>query len=209
MYSLRNNRPPKNNIAFAMAHLNVNWIYTLPGSLLITAVLAWPVSKQGSSSLFERIRFCLASMLGVALFLWGFEQPARGMNDNLDPFQVVGSSAGVIAAAFLMWLWFDKLVGIVMDLLLGCFDILDQAREEGNLEVRQIKRAVRLYRQGRHQLALRLCEQIIDEKSRYASAAATLAYWIEGPDGIKILENPRTALVFKGKYSDLNLLLMF
>ena len=163
---------------------------------MITALLAWPVSNQGSPSLYERIGFCGFSMLGVALFVSGFRHSAGGMNDNLDSLNVGGPVVGMIAAAFLIWLWFDKIVGIISDLLLGCFDVSDYSRSDGNREKRQIQKAIRLYRAGRHQRALDLCEQIIESNSRYASTAATLAHWIENPNGVKFVKHPRTTLVF-------------
>lgn len=187
----------------------MHWIYTLPGSLVITALLAWPASRQGAPTFLERVGFCVLSMLGVSLFIWGFHQPAGGMNDNLDSLDLGGPVVGLVATAFLVWIWFDKVVGIISDLLLGCFEFSDQSRPDGNGEARQIQKAIRLYRTGRHYRALRLCNQIIDSNSQHTSAAAALAYWIERRNGIRFVENPRSNLTFRGKYSHLNWLFAF
>lgn len=107
--------------------MNTHWIYTVPGSLVIAALLSWPMSRQDSQSLFERIRFCLLSMLGYALLIWGFRQQPNGFHGNMGFLTVDGPVIALMAAAFLILLWFDKVIGTMTDMLLGCMDFPDDS----------------------------------------------------------------------------------
>lgn len=181
----------------------------MPGSVILAALLAWPVSGQDSTSLYERIRFCLLSMLGGAFLVWGLRQPVIGWHGNLGSLIGFGLVVALLSAIFLIRLWFDKFVGMLSDLLLGCFDVSDHSRWDMNSETRQIEKAVRLYRRGRRRRALRQCNRIIESNSQFASTATTLAYWIENPVGIRFVNTPRTKLAFRGRFSSLNRLLTF
>ena len=189
--------------------MNTHWIYTVPGSLIIAALLAWPMSEQNSESLYERIRFCLLSMLGGALLVWGFRQPSSGLNGNLGFLTVDGPVVVLMAVIFLMMLWFNKVIGMMSDLLLGCFDVPDHSPWDANYETGQIEKAVQLFQRGRRHRALRLCHRIIESNSQYTSTATTLAYWIENPEGIRFIKPSRTRLVFRGRFSSLNRFLAF
>ena len=196
-------------LAVAFIQMNIHWIYTVPGSLIITALLAWPMSEQDSKTLSERIRFCLLSMLGGALLAWGFRQPQADFHGNMGFMTVDGPMVALMAAMFLILLWVNKVTGMMTDLLLGCFDVPDNSCWDMNYETRQIEQAVRLYRRGRRQRALRLCNRIVESNSQFAATATTLSYWIENPDRYKFIMPPRTKLVFKGRLSGLNRLLAF
>ena len=123
--------------------MNTHWIYTLQGSLIITALLAWPMSGQDSVSLFERIRFCLLSMLGGGLLAWGFRQPSA-FHEYLGFLTVDGPMVAFMSVVFLIMLWFDKVTGMVTDVLCGCIELPDNSRWDMNYETRQIQQAVSL-----------------------------------------------------------------
>jgi hypothetical protein len=110
----------------------------------------------------------------------------------------------MMAVAFLMLLWFDKVTGMMADMLLGCMDVSDDSPWDSKYETRQIEQAVQLYRRGKRNRALRLCNRIIESNSQYTSTATTLAYWIENPDTLRFIKPPRTSLRFKGRFSSLN-----
>jgi hypothetical protein len=184
--------------------MNTYWIYTVPGSFLIAAILAWPMSQKESQSLFDRIRFCLLSMMGFALLIWGLQQPPNGFHGGMGFLMVDGSVIAMMAVAFLMLLWFDKVTGMMADMLLGCMDVSDDSPWDSKYETRQIEQAVQLYRRGKRNRALRLCNRIIESNSQYTSTATTLAYWIENPDTLRFIKPPRTSLRFKGRFSSLN-----
>ena len=182
--------------------MNAHWVYTIPGSLVITAILAWPMSRQDSQNLFERIRFCVLSMLGVALFVWGAGRFPQSIHDNMSCLAVAGPVIAVMAAAFLILLWLERVNGMLTDLLLGsiCADVLDDSKWDPTLETRQIEEAVQLLRRGHRRRALRLCNRIIASDSRYASTATTLAYWIENPGTLRIHTPPRSTIRVKGRF---------
>lgn len=180
--------------------MNTHWIYTVPGSLVIAALLAWPMSQQDSRSLFERIRFCLLSMLGFALLVWGFRQEPKGFNGVMGFLTLDGPVIALMATAFLILLWFEKAIGMMTDLLLGCFDFPDDSQWDLKYETRQIEEAVQLFRRGKRHRALRLCNRIIESNSQYASTATTLAYWIENPGTLRFIRPPRTAPIFEGRF---------
>jgi hypothetical protein len=193
----------------ALKDMNIHWIHTVPGSLVIAALLAWPMSKQESETLFERIRFCLLSMLGGALLVWGIQQPPADFHGNMGFLTIDGPVVALMAAGFLVMLWFDKATGMLTDLLLGCIEVPDHSDWDMNYESRQMEQAVQLYRRGRRQRALRLCNRIIQSNSPYTATATTLAFWINNPDRFRLISPPRTTLVFKGKFAGLNRLLTF
>jgi len=175
--------------------MNTHWIYTVPGSLVIAALLAWPVSEKDSETLFERLRFCLLSMLGGALLVWGFRQPLAGFHENMGILMVDGSVVAFTAAVFLVMLWFDKMTGMFTDLVLGCVDFPDNSSWDPTYETKQIEKAVQLFQRGRRHRALRLCRRIIESNSQYSSTASTLAYWIGNPCTLRFNRLPRTTLV--------------
>ena len=181
-----------------------HWIYSVPGSLFIAAFLAWPMSRQDSETLFERLRFCGLSMLGVALLVWGFSQPLVGFHGEMGFFTVDGSVVALTAATFLILLWFDKVTGMMTDLLLGAMDFPDDSEWDSKYESRQIEEAVQLFRRGKRRRALRLCNRIIESNSQYTATATTLAYWIENPGRLRFNNPPRTTLKYKGRFSGLN-----
>ena len=188
--------------------MNTHWIYTVQGSVVIVALLAWPISEKDSKNLLDRIRFCLLSMLGGALLVWGFRQPPSGLHANMDFITALdGSVVAFTAAVFLIMLWFDKMTGMLTDLVIGCVDFPDSSSWDPKYETKQIEKAVQLYRRGRRHRALRLCHRIIESNNQYTSTASTLAYWIENPCTLRFHRPPLTALVFKGKFSSLNSLL--
>ena len=184
--------------------MNTHWIYTVPGSLVIAALLAWPMSRQDSENLFERIRFCLLSMLGGALLAWGFQQQPNGFRENMSFLMVDGHVITMMAAIFLMLLWVEKVVGMLADSVLGCIDFPDDCQWDPTYETRQIEEAVQLFRSGKLHRASRLCNQIIESNSQYASTATTLAYWIENPGTLRFISPPRTTIKFKGRFSNFN-----
>ncbi len=184
--------------------MNTHWLYSVPGSLLIAAFLAWPISQQDSQSLFERIRFCLLSMLGFALLAWGFQQQPNGIHGSMGLLTVDGSVIIMMATAFLILLWFDKVTGMMTEMLLGCMDFRDDSSWDPKYEAKQIEKAVRLFRGGRRHRALRLCHRIIKSNSQYTSSATTLAYWIENPGTLRFNRPLRTTLLFKGRFASLN-----
>ncbi len=184
--------------------MNTNWIYTVPGSLVIAALLAWPMSRQDSENLFERVRFCLLSMLGCALFAWGFQQQPNGFHANMSFLTVDGHVIAMMAAMFLILLWAEKVVGMLTDSVLGCIDFPDDCQWDPAYETTQIEEAVQLYRSGKLQRASRLCNRIIESNSQYASTATTLAYWIENPGTLRFISPPRTTIKFKGRFSNFN-----
>ena len=184
--------------------MNTHWFYTVPGSLLVAAFLAWPISQQDSESLFDRIRFCLFSMLGFALLVWGFRQQPNGFHEGMGLLTADGPVIAMMAATFLILLWFDKVIGTMADMLLGCMDFPDDSQWDPKSETRQIEEAVQLFRRGKRRRALRLCNRIIASNSQYTSTANTLAYWIENPGTLRFNNPPRTTLVFKGRFSSLN-----
>jgi hypothetical protein len=187
--------------------MNTHWIYTVPGSLVIAALLAWPMSEKDSETLFERVRFCLLSMLWGTLLVWGFRQPPAGFHENMGILTVDGSVVAFTAAVFLIILWFDKMTGMLTDLVLGCVDFPDDSSWDPTYETKQIEKAVQLFQRGRRHRALRLCHRIIESNSQYTSTASTLAYWIENPCTLRFNRPPRITLVFKGRFSSLNRLL--
>jgi hypothetical protein len=189
--------------------MNTHWIYSVPESFLIAALLAWPMSQQESQSLFERIRFCLLSMVGFALLVWGLQQQPNSFHGAMGFLTVDGSVIAMMATTFLILLWFDKVIGMMTDMLLGCMDFPDDSPWDPKYEARQIEEAAQLFRKGKHHRALRLCNRIIESNSQYTSTATTLAYWIENPGTLRFIKPPRTALVFKGKFSCLNRLWTF
>ena len=189
--------------------MNTHWIYTLPGSLVIAALLAWPMSQQDSQTLYERIRFCLLTMLGFALLIWGSCQQPNGFHGSMGYLTVDGSTIAMMAAAFLILLWFDKAIGMMADTLLGSMDFPDDSPCDPKYEARQMEEAVQLFRSGKPRRALRLCNRIIESNSKYMSTATTLTYWIENPGTLRFNKPPRTMLKFKGKFSSLNRLLTF
>lgn len=186
-----------------------NWIYTVPGSLIIAALLAWPMSAQDSQSLFERIRFCLSTMLGFAVVVWGSRQQPNDFHENMGFQTVVGLMIAMMAAAFLIWLWFDKVTGMMADILLGCTDSPDDSPCDPKYEAGQIEEAVQLFRRGKRRRALRLCNRIIESHSQHTPAAATLAFWIENPGTMRFFRPPRTALACRGRSSRWNCLWIF
>jgi hypothetical protein len=187
-----------------MNTLNTNWIYTVPGSLVIAALLAWPMSRQDSENMFERVRFCLLTMLGGALLAWGFQQPPNGFHANMGFLTFDGHVMTVMAAMFLILLWVEKIVGMVTNSVFGCIDFPDDSQWDLAYETRQIEEAVQLFRSGKLHRASRLCNQIIESNSQYASTATTLAYWIENPGTLRFITPPRTTLKFKGRFSGFN-----
>jgi hypothetical protein len=189
--------------------MNAHWVYTVPGSLIIAALLAWPMSQQDSQTLYERIRFCLLTMLGFALVIWGSGQQPNGFHGNMGYLTVDGSTIAMMAAAFLILLWFDKATGMMADTLLGCMDFPDDSPCDPKYEARQMESAVQLFRSGKPRRALRLCNRIIESHSQYMSTATTLAYWIENPGTLRFNNPPRTTLIFKGRFSGLNHLWTF
>jgi hypothetical protein len=189
--------------------MNAHWIYTVPGSLVIAAILAWPMSQQDSQNMFQRIRFCLLSMLGYALLVWGFRQQPNGFHGDTGFLTIDGALIAMMATAFLMLLWFDKVTGMMTDMLLGCMEFPDDSQWDPKYETRQIEKAGQLFRRGRRHRALRLCNRIIESDSQYTSTAATLAYWIENPGTLRFDRPPRTTLLFKGRFASLNRLFSF
>ena len=188
--------------------MNTHWIYTVPGSIIIVALLAWPISEKDSKNLLDRIRFCLLSMLGGALLVWGFRQPPAGLRANMDYITAVdGLVVALTAGMFLIMLWFDKMTGMMTDLVLGCVDFPDDSPWDSDYETKQIEKAIQLFRRGRRHRAARLCHRIIKTNSQYTSTATTLAYWIENPGTLRFNRPPCTTLVFKGRFSCLNRLL--
>ena len=181
----------------------------MPGSLIIAALLAWPMSQYDTENLFQRIRFCLLSMLGGAILVWGFRQPPADPHGNMSFLTVDGPVVAFMAAGFLIMLWFDKFTGMMTDLVLGCIDVQDNSYGDFNHETRQMEEAVQLYRRGRRRRALRLCNRIIESNSQYAATANTLVFWIENPDRFRFIKPPRTALKFKGRFASLNRLLVY
>ena len=184
--------------------MNTQWIYSVPGSFATAAFLAWPISEQDSLSLYERVRFCLFSMLGYALLVWGLKQQPNGFHVDMDFLTVDGLVIAMTAATFLILLWVEKVNAMMADLALGCIDCSDNSQCDSKFETRQIEEAVQLYRRGEHHRAMCLCKRIIESNSQYTSAATTLAYWIENPGTLRFNKPPRTKLVFKGKFSSLN-----
>ncbi len=176
----------------------------MPGTLAIAAFLAWPMSRQDSESLFERVRFCLLSMLGCALFAWGYRQQANGFQASMSFLTVDGNVIAMMAAMFLILLWTEKIVGLMTNSVLGCIDFSDDCRWDLAYETRQIEEAVQLYRSGKLYRASRLCNQIIESNSQYAATASTLAYWIEHPGTLRFISPPRTTIKFKGRFSNFN-----
>jgi hypothetical protein len=174
--------------------MNMHWIYTVPGSLVIAALLAWPVSRQDSEDLSDRIRFCLLSMLGGALLVWGFQQPLAGFHGDPGFFAVNRFVIAMMATAMLTWLWLGKIAGMVSDTLFGCVDFSDDTELDVTYETRQIEEAVQLFRRGKRRRALRLCNRIIESDSQYASTATTLAFWIENPGRLRLFSPARTTL---------------
>jgi hypothetical protein len=167
------------------------------------------MSRQDSQSLFERFRFCLLSMLGFALLVWGFRQPTGGFHQDFSFFSVDGPVVALMAMAFLILLWFDKGVGLMTDMLLGCVDFPDDSPMDPDYETRQMEKAAQFYRRGKRHRALRLCNRIIESNSPYTSTAVTLAYWIENPGRLRFIQPTRTPLRFKGRFSSLNHLWTF
>lgn len=184
--------------------MNTQWIYTVPGSFVIAAFLAWPMSRQDSDNLFERIRFCLLSMLGFAVLVWGSQQQPNSFHGDMGFLTVDGLVIAMMATAFLILLWFEKVIGMMTDLLFGCIDFSDDSQWDSKYETRQIEEAVQLYRRGKRHRALRLCNRIIESNSQYTSTATTLAYWIGNPGTLRFVRAPRTKLIFKGRFSSLN-----
>lgn len=189
--------------------MNTHWIYTAPGSLIFAALMSWPMSGQDSKTLSDRVRFCLLSMLGGTLLVWGFRQPVAGFHGNVGFLTMDGSVVTLMSVVFLILLWFEKFTGMLTDLLLGWADVSDNSRWDMNYEARQMEKAVQLYRRGSCQRALRLCNRIIESNSQYAATATTLAYWIENPDRFKLIKPSRTPLIFKGRFAGFNRLLTF
>ena len=184
--------------------MNTHWIYSVPGSLVIAAFLAWPMSEQDSLGLFERIRFCLFSMLGFALLVWGFRQQPNGFHGEMGFLTVDGPVIAIMATTFLILLWFERVIGMMADTLLGCMDFPDDSQWDPKYETRQIEEAVKLFRRGKRHRALHLCNRIIASNSQYTSTANTLVYWIENPGTLRFNKPPHTTLVFKGRFSILN-----
>jgi len=164
------------------------------------------MSEQDSLSLYDRIRFCLFSMLGFALLVWGLKQQPNGFHVDMDFLTVDGLVIAMMAAAFLILLWVEKVNAMMADLALGCLDCSDDSQWDSKSEPSQIEEAVQLYRRGEHHRAMCLCKRIIESNSQYTATATTLAYWIENPGTLRFNNPPRTKLVFKGKFSSLNAL---
>jgi hypothetical protein len=162
------------------------------------------MSEQDSLSLYDRIRFCLFSMLGFALLVWGLKQQPNGFHVDMDFLTVDGLVIAMMAAAFLILLWVEKVNAMMADLALGCIDCSDDSQWDSKSETSQIEEAVQLYRRGEHHRAMCLCKRIIESNSQYTATATTLAYWIENPGTLRFNNPPRTKLVFKGKFSSLN-----
>lgn len=184
--------------------MNADSIYTLPGSLAATAFLAWPLSRCGSGSLAERIKFCLFSLLGVAALAWDIQPHAKAFHGPVRDVAVAGTLIAAMAATFLLILWIEKINELLTDLLFGFIDSSDDRPLVLAEDPKQIEKAGRLFREGKHRRALRLCHRIIESNSQYASTAATFAYWIENPGTVKILKPPRIAIRLKGRLSRLN-----
>ncbi len=181
----------------------------MPGSLVIAALLTWPMSRQDTQNLFQRIRFCLLSMLGFALVIWGSRQQPNGFNENMGFMTIDGSVIAMMAATFLILLWFEKAIGLMTDMVLGCMDFPDDSSWDSEYEARQIEEAVQLFRSGKLNRALRLCNRIIESNSQYTSTATTLVYWIENPGTLRFVRTPRATLLFKRRFSGLNNLWTF
>jgi hypothetical protein len=182
--------------------MNTHWFHTAPAFLVLAAVLAWPVSRQDARNMSDRIHFCLLTMLGSALLIWGFRQQPSGIYGQMTLRAIEGLLIGLMAAMFLIMLWFDKIVGVVVDVLLGCLDFSDDSFGDPRYETRQIEQAVHLFRRGKRRRALRLCNRIIASKSQYAATATTLAHWIENPCALRFHRPPRSSVRFRGRFSD-------
>jgi len=169
----------------------------MPGSLAITAILAWLVSRQGSGSLFERIRFCLASVLVVAVLVWGFQLHLKGFHEDMGYMTVDGTATAIMATAFLALLWIGRVRGLMTDFLFDSIDSSDDCQWDLTGGARQIAKAARLYRSGKCRRALRLCNGIIASNSQYTSTARTLVYWIENPGTLRFFKVPRTTIILK------------
>ncbi len=182
--------------------MNTHWIHTVPGSLIIAAFVAWPMSRQDSANVHERIRFCLLSMLGFALLVWGFQQPPTGFHGSLGVFTVNGFVVAMMATVFLALLWFPRVADMMTETLLGFTDFPNDDQADLKYETRQIEEAVQLFRRGKRRRALRLCNRIIQSNSQYTSTATTLAFWIENPGRLEFARHPRAKLKFKGRFSD-------
>jgi hypothetical protein len=185
----------------SLNEMNAHWIHIMPGGLVTTAILAWLVSRQGSESLFERIRFCLASMLVVAALVWEFQLHPTGFHEDTGCLTVDGIVMAIMATAFLALLWIGKVRGMLTGLLFGCVDSSDDRQWDSTGDARQIETAARLFRNGNHRRALRLCNWIIASNSQYASTAATLVYWIENPGTLRFFNPPRTTIKLKERCS--------
>lgn len=170
----------------------------------MVAFLVWPMSQQDSNHWFERIGFCLLSILGVAFLLWGIQQPTAGFQTDFGRLTINGFVITIMAAIFLLLLWIERFNGMLTDLVIGCLDFSDHRPWDLERETKQIEAAFQLYRSGKRRRALRLCNRIIASNSQYASTAATLAHWIENPVRLKIIEPPRTTIKFAGSLSKFN-----
>jgi len=181
--------------------MNTHWVYSMPGSLVITAILAWPVSRQESEGLLKRIRFCVLSMLGVALLVWGIRQPPKGFHGAMSYMTVAGPVITMVAGSFLILLWAERINGMLTDLLLGCVDSSDERRENPKDDLRQLEMPDRLFfRSGYGRRPLHRCDRFI---------ASNYTYWAGNSDTSRIVNSPRMVKKFRGRFSNLNGFLIF
>jgi purine-cytosine permease-like protein len=165
--------------------MNTHWFYTMPG-VVITAILVWPLSRRDSEGLFERVRFCLFSMLGVAFLVWGCQ---KDFDESVGWLTVIGPVIAMMAGVFLVLFWLEKFSGKLTNLSLYCFFSPDDVSWGPEMETKLINTAFEQFWRGERQRALRLCHLIIKSNSQYASTASTLAYWIEHPGGLRLIES--------------------
>ncbi|MGO8764986.1 MAG: hypothetical protein ACLQSR_07615 [Limisphaerales bacterium] len=174
-------------------NMYTQWFYTVPGSLVITAILVWPFSRQDSENWFERIRFCVLSMMGVAFLVWGCQED---LAKSVGWLTITGPVIAMMAGIFLVMLWLEKFTSLLTDLLLGCFIYSSDCPWDPEMETKQIESAIEHFRKGERRGALRLCRQIIESHSQFMSTARTLAFWIEHPGGLRLIQPPRVEIKF-------------